>query len=32
MDDWLAIIGVSLIGFFIMEGYKYIEEKRRKED
>lgn len=26
--DWLKIIGISLIGFFIMEGYKYIEEKR----
>jgi Ca2+-transporting ATPase len=29
--DWLKIIGVCLVGFFIMEGYKYIEEWRSKK-
>lgn len=29
INDWLKIIGVCLIGFFIIEGYKYIERKRK---
>lgn len=32
VGDWLKIIGVCLIGFFMIEGYKYIEEKRRVKD
>jgi len=29
--DWLMIIGVSLIGFFIIEGYKVWKVKKRKK-
>ncbi len=29
INDWLKITGVCLIGFFIIEGYKYVEGKRR---
>jgi len=29
INDWLKIIGVCLIGFFIIEGYKSIERKRK---
>lgn len=32
VGDWLKIIGVCLVGFFIIEGYKYIEEKRRSKN
>jgi Ca2+-transporting ATPase len=31
IGDWLKIIGVCLIGFLIIEGYKYLEEKRRNK-
>lgn len=31
IGDWLRIIGICLIGFFIIEGYKYIDERRRNK-